>query len=267
VILTANSIGSYQWSTGDTSASITATLSNIYSVTATVNSCSATASQTVLVYPNPLVTFSLPNFISNQASSIILNGLPTGGTYTMIAGLSGNTFNPSQSTLGSKQITYTYTDSNNCSSATTAMIVVYDTTGIVCIDTTHLLVYDTSHVVFNDTAYVIVNDTLYASISVADTLVIDVNLTGVFPPDNINILSLYPNPANSHLVIDNGNFNNMNGYSIKITNALGQVVFNQLVTQQLFNIDLNTFGGNGTYIVYILDSSQNVKNKKLIVIQ
>ncbi|HRN95481.1 MAG TPA: T9SS type A sorting domain-containing protein [Chitinophagales bacterium] len=267
VTLTANSVGSYQWNTGDTSASITATLSNTYSVTATENFCSASASQTVTVNPNPPVTFSLPSFINNHASPITLNGSPTGGTYTTVAGLTGTTFNPSQSSLGSKQITYSFTNGSNCSSAATTTTVVYDTTGIVCSDTTHLSVYDTTHIVVNDTIRVTINDTTYISISTTDTLVIDVTLTGIVPPSNINIVSVYPNPAHDHLVIDNGDFNSMTGYSIKITNALGQIVFNQTVTQQVFNIDLNTFGGNGTYIVYVLDALQTVKNTKLIVLQ
>jgi hypothetical protein len=93
------------------------------------------------------------------------------------------------------------------------------------------------------------------------------NLTGINPPNNNNLVSAYPNPAKDHLFIDCGNFASMAGYTIKITNTLGQVVFNQSVTQQQFYIDLSTWGGNGTYILYILDQNQAVKSQKKIVLQ
>lgn len=149
----------------------------------------------------------------------------------------------------------------------TTHFTVYDTTHVTVNDTTHFTVYDTTYVTINDTAYVSVYDTTFVSVSVTDTLKINVNLTGIAPPNNTNQLSVYPNPANDHLVINNGNLSSMSGYSIKITNALGQVVFNQLVNQQQFYLDLATWGGNGVYILYVLDAGQNVISVKQIVLQ
>lgn len=57
---------------------------------------------------------------------------------------------------------------------------------------------------------------------VTDTLIINVLLTGITPPNNTNIIRIYPNPASTHIYIDNGNYNTMTGYTIRINNDLGQ---------------------------------------------
>ena len=118
-----------------------------------------------------------------------------------------------------------------------------------------------------DTVTTTINDTVTTYLSVTDTLKIDVNLTGINPPNNSNLLTVYPNPAKDHLLINCGNYASMSGYSIKITNTLGQIVFNQPITQQQFYIDLSTWGGAGTYIMYITDQNQTVKSQKQIVLQ
>ncbi len=138
--------------------------------------------------------------------------------------------------------------------------------GNPCIYTDTVEVYDTTHVTVYDTTHVTVFDTIYLTSSTVDTLIIDV-ATGVAPSNNTNTLKVYPNPAKDHLVINNGNLTAMAGYSIKITNALGQVVFNQPVNQQQFYIDLSTWGGSGTYFLYVIDGQQNVKETKEIVLQ
>jgi hypothetical protein len=139
----------------------------------------------------------------------------------------------------------------------------YDTvtTQVTVYDTTYVTIYDT--VTTTQTVY----DTVTTYLSVNDTLKINVSLTGINPPQNINTLSVYPNPAKDHIFIDNGNLASMSGYTIKITNTLGQVVFNQPVTQQSFYIDLSTWGGNGTYFLYVIDPNLTVKEVKKIVLQ
>jgi hypothetical protein len=133
-------------------------------------------------------------------------------------------------------------------------------------DTTHVTVYDTTHVTIYDTTHVTVFDTIYLTSSTVDTLIIDV-ATSIAPPNNANTLKVYPNPAKDHLIINNGNLAAMTGYSIKITNALGQIVFNQPVNQQQFYIDLSSWGGSGTYFLYVIDAQQTVKETKEIVLQ
>lgn len=264
----SGTISSYAWSSGIagnlSGGSVSPTGNATYNVTVTnSNNCTVTSSVSVTVYPLPTVTFTLPAFISNNASTLTLDGSPAGGSYVGVGGLSGNTLNPSQAGLGSKFITYTNTNGNGCTNSANASTVVYDTTGVICThydtSTTHITVYDTTHVTVNDTTHV--------SVSTTDTLIIDVTLTGVNPPNNSNAVIVYPNPAHDHLIVNNGNLSLMTGYSIKITNLLGQIVFNQPVNQQQFYIDLSTWGGNGTYILYVLDAQQTVKSTKEIVLQ
>ena len=166
-----------------------------------------------------------------------------------------------------QQETVGLSSGSTCSYTDTTHVVIYDTTHVAVYDTTHAIIYDTTHISVNDTTHITVYDTATTHLSVTDTLIINVNLTGVAPPNNINSVTVYPNPAHDHLVIDNGNLISMTGYSIKITNALGQIVFNQIANQQQFYIDLNTFTGTGTYILYVLDASQIVKSTKEIVLQ
>jgi hypothetical protein len=133
--------------------------------------------------------------------------------------------------------------------------------------TTHISVYDTTYVTVYDTITTTINDTITTYLSVNDTLKINVNITGVPQPNNTNLVTIYPNPAKDHLLVNLGNYTSMNGYTVKITNALGQIVFNQPVNQQQFYIDLSTWGGAGTYILYITDQNQTVKSQKQIVLQ
>jgi hypothetical protein len=252
VVLTASGGGSYNWNTGSSSQSITVTNGATYTVTVSNGNCTASATQNVTVYPTPSVSINpVPAFVSNNAQPIPLSGTPAGGSYSG-SGVSGSQFNPATAGLGSRSVTYTYNSPNNCTGSATTTTVVYDTTGTVCTD------YDT----VTTTIY----DTTYVSLTTTDTLLIDF-ATGIAPPNNTNTLKVYPNPAKDHLIINNGNLSAMTGYSIKVTNALGQIVFNQPVNQQQFYIDLSTWGGSGVYVLYVLDSQQNLKETKQIVLQ
>ena len=104
-------------------------------------------------------------------------------------------------------------------------------------------------------------------VSVTDTLIITANLaSGTNPPSDQNIIKAYPNPTNDHLLIHNGDFTKMTGYKIKIINSLGNQVFESVIDKQLFDIDLNTFGGKGLYYLQIIDnSSQIIEIKKIVL--
>lgn len=104
-------------------------------------------------------------------------------------------------------------------------------------------------------------------ISVTDTLIINANLTGINPPNNINTIKVFPNPTNDHITIDNGTYANMNGYQIKIMNSLSQIVFQSVINQQQFYIDLSTWTGNGIYFVHLIDAQSNTIDIRKIVLQ
>jgi hypothetical protein len=118
-------------------------------------------------------------------------------------------------------------------------------------------------------AKIIITDTCIntKSVSVADTLKFAVNLTGVAPPNNRNAMKVYPNPTNSAVVIDNGNFTAMANYIVKIENSIGQQVFFSKVTQQQFTVDVSTLGGKGVYTLTVLNPAGKLLETKKIVLQ
>ena len=128
-----------------------------------------------------------------------------------------------------------------------------------------------SNVACKDTSKVvelIITDTCIntKSVSVADTLKFAVNLTGVAPPNNRNTMKVYPNPTNSAVVIDNGNYTTMANYIVKIENSIGQQVFFSKVNQQQFVVDVSTLGGKGIYTLSVLDPTGKLLETKKIVL-
>ena len=107
----------------------------------------------------------------------------------------------------------------------------------------------------------------YQSVTVTDTLLINTTITGFNPVTYQNTIKVWPNPSNDHITIDNGNIANLAGYQIKITNSLGQQVFQSNITQQQFYVDLSTWTGNGIYFVHIIDGQGNTIDIKKIVLQ
>jgi hypothetical protein len=131
----------------------------------------------------------------------------------------------------------------------TCISTLFDTTSVTVFDTISISVFDTT------------------SISVTDTLIINAVLTGVNPPNNNNTILIYPNPAKTHITIDNGNFGLMNGYTVRISNSLGQIVFSQTITQQQVTIDLSGWTGSGIYYLNILDNLAISVASKVIILQ
>ena len=111
---------------------------------------------------------------------------------------------------------------------------------------------------------VTVYDTLYTTVT--DTLIINTTLS-LPAPNNENTILIYPNPASDHITIDNGNFSAMVGYTIKIENNAGQQVFQSLINQAQFYVDLSTWTGNGLYFVHLIDSQNNTVTVRKIVLQ
>jgi hypothetical protein len=107
----------------------------------------------------------------------------------------------------------------------------------------------------------------YQNITVTDTLLINMGITGFNPVTYQNTIKVWPNPTNDHITIDNGNLANLNGYQIKIMNSLSQQVFQSAITQQQFYINLSSWTGNGIYFVHIIDGQGNTVDVKKIILQ
>lgn len=104
-------------------------------------------------------------------------------------------------------------------------------------------------------------------VSVTDTLIINAKLTGINPPNNFNLVKVYPNPAKTRIYIDCGNYASMGGYKLTIENSLGQQVFFSLITKQQYDIDLTGWTGKGLYLLKINDASNSLIETKKIILQ
>ncbi|MDP2175044.1 MAG: LamG-like jellyroll fold domain-containing protein [Bacteroidota bacterium] len=104
-------------------------------------------------------------------------------------------------------------------------------------------------------------------ISVTDTLIINMNLLSSEPLKHKNSIKVYPNPTSDQISIDCGdNYALIQNYKIKISNALGQTVFTNKISQQIFTIDLSTWSGKGLYLLYIIDSQDNIIDVRKIIL-
>jgi hypothetical protein len=102
--------------------------------------------------------------------------------------------------------------------------------------------------------------------SVTDTLIINILITGIKQPNKNNTIKIYPNPANTFIIVNTGNYSSISDYSISILNTLGQRVFNAKTNEQEFRIDLNSFKGFGTYMVEIRDNLNNIITTRKILL-
>jgi len=210
---------------------------------------------------------------NNTAITPQTNSLSTGSTATFTASTSDP--NPSyvwQSDLG--QDFQTLNNFGNYLGANTAIlnianmqlanhnqsIRVISTSGN-CIDTSDVAIIN-----ILDTC--ITNVTVYDTLltTVTDTLIINATITGLNPPSNQNTIKVFPNPANTHITVDYGNFTSMNGYTLTIVNSIGQTVFTTAINQQTSYLDLSTWTGTGIYYVQLIDTQNNtIENRKIVI--
>lgn len=92
-------------------------------------SCYATDTLFITVDPLPVIDLSANlDGICVSETSLLLQATPTGGTWTGNNGavISGSTFDPNASGIGTYTLTYTYTDGNGCSQTANWNLEVYD---------------------------------------------------------------------------------------------------------------------------------------------
>jgi hypothetical protein len=214
------------------------------------------------VFPNTFCSLSLGIGTHKQGFKLVLTNPANGALgakygyidYTIASDFSiiihgwyyQNTFNAP--IWANSQLTFP--SDGNCLQIDT--LTVYDTI------TTNINIYDTI------TTNINVYDTVL--VSVTDTLIINTSL-GLPAPNNSNTISVYPNPANDHITIDNGNFALMPNYSIVIENSLGQIVFSSLINQQQFYLDIMGWAGNGMYYLKLLNPQNSIVTTRKIVLE
>ncbi|MEI8136455.1 MAG: T9SS type A sorting domain-containing protein [Bacteroidota bacterium] len=131
--LNASGVSTYTWNTGSNSPSITPSpsVTTTYTVAGNTSGCPLTVSNTTTVFVNalPSVTLSpLTSPICLNSSTIALGGTPSGGSFSG-AGVTGNTFNPSTAGVGTFTISYSFTNTSNCSSVDAKTVTVSLCTG------------------------------------------------------------------------------------------------------------------------------------------
>jgi hypothetical protein len=131
VDLTSSSATGNNWSTTETSQTITVSTSGTITLTVTANGCTSPAtSQTITANPLPAVSLgSFADMCDYNPAITLTGGLPAGGTYSG-NGVSGGMFDPGAAGLGTSTVTYTVTDGNGCTDAATSSILVDDCLGI-----------------------------------------------------------------------------------------------------------------------------------------
>jgi hypothetical protein len=131
-----------------------------------------------------------------------------------------------------------------------------------CVDTSN-----TINIALNNPCTSFIYDTITTYLSVTDTLIINQTITGLVAPNNTNTIKIFPNPTSDHVTINYGNYALMNGYTLNITNALGQVVFTSPINLASSYLNLSTWGGSGTYFVHIINAQGATVNTRKIVLQ
>jgi Secretion system C-terminal sorting domain len=140
--LTGGGAVNYTWSNGVVNGVSFVPLSTTtYVVTGTdANTCSNTATQTVVVNPNPVASLTAPVSAPCAGTPITLTGLPAGGTYSVVSGnpsaLTGNTFNAPST--GTYSIAYTSTNGFGCSDSAQFTFTVNCILGINNINGTNI---------------------------------------------------------------------------------------------------------------------------------
>lgn len=107
----------------------------------------------------------------------------------------------------------------------------------------------------------------YAYVKVTDTLEINLNLSDFDPIEYSNVIKIFPNPTQDLITINTSNLEGISDLSLRITNYLGQVIFENAINMENFTINLSNFGGAGTYLVNVLDNNNNVLESRKLVLK
>jgi hypothetical protein len=111
-------------------------------------------------------------------------------------------------------------------------------------------------------------DTIANNINMKGLQYVNTGVTGIVNPNlNNPNLKVYPNPANTHLIIDYSDYTLENKVVFRILNSIGQIVFITPINKQISHLDFSTYLNNGIYFVQLINSHSNIIENKKIVIQ
>ena len=134
VTLSASGASSYTWNNGATNnVPFAITNTTVFTVIGTdTNGCVNTDSLIITTLALPVLVANADDDTTcfNNQDGVGLSGTPVGGTFSG-TGVSGTTFYPQNSGLGSFDIVYSYTDTNGCVGADTITIVVSECSSLL----------------------------------------------------------------------------------------------------------------------------------------
>ncbi|MFB6342645.1 LamG-like jellyroll fold domain-containing protein [Saccharicrinis sp. FJH62] len=106
------------------------------------------------------------------------------------------------------------------------------------------------------------------SVSVTDTLIIDVIFTNNEEEDLTNRILIYPNPTRDMVTINTGSYyNQISSYQIKITDVSGRVVFESNINEPIYKINIDEFGDPGMYLIHIMNSANHVTDTRKLILE
>lgn len=108
---------------------------------------------------------------------------------------------------------------------------------------------------------------VYNHISVTDELIINIPIPLSAQNKTVNPITIYPNPTKDFIYINTGDYSTISNYKVEITDIGGRIVFQSVINQQQYPVDLSTFGGKGTYIVNIYNESSYLVDSRKIILQ
>jgi hypothetical protein len=182
----------YLWNNGNTTEDPTGLIQGGYTVTVTdANGCTDSYT-TTLTDPTPtVVTLNIPeDTVCLTNSAFNLTGASAAGGVFSGAGVTGGSFTPSVAGVGTQNITYNYTDANNCVSMAQDVIVVIPCLGLENEGTNEVV-------------------RLYPN-PASSFIYVDIVLPGV--PVNVTLVNELGQMMDTHTLIDQHNMLNIESY-------------------------------------------------------
>ena len=105
-------------------------------------------------------------------------------------------------------------------------------------------------------------------ITVDHALVINTVISAFGESKEYNTIKVFPNPSSDYVNFDFGNYLVMDGYILRIVDSMGDTKYDEVINNQSQSIDIpSVLGGEGFYIIYIIDANQKIQEVKKLVVQ
>lgn len=255
--LTAYGADSYQWSTGDITASITINEAGTYTVTGTSSQgCSNTASATINVSQLPTITISGNTELCEGGSTILT--AEGGVSYLWNTGSTGAPI------IVVEAGTYHVTGYNEygCSNSAEVEVVMWNTAS-----SEFSIVTDEPTYTWNGETYFASGDysqTLQTTHGCDSIVTLHLTITAGVGEWNGCTFNIYPNPTTSILNVDFSVENmNANGIEIQLLDVYGRLLNVVQANSGTTQIDLSVYA-NGVYFIQLVADGQVVGARKVV---